>query len=173
MPYPRSALVSLDATPWYHVISRCVRRAFLCGEDLATGRNFEHRRSWIVERMEQLAGVFAVDVAAYAVMSNHFHQVVRVDAERAQAWSDDEVLRRWTKLYTGPELVQQYLRDGEAGLGTAQLEAVQGWAATYRARLGDLSWYMRVLNESISRMANAEEVCSGTATLLERPAPPQ
>jgi hypothetical protein len=71
------------------------------------------------------------------------------------------VLRRWTKLYTGPELVQQYLRDGEAGLGTAQLEAVQGWAATYRARLGDLSWYMRVLNESISRMANAEDGVTG------------
>ena len=161
MPYPRSALVSLDATPWYHVISRCVRRAFLCGEDLATGRNFEHRRGWIVARMEQLAGVFAVDVAAYAVMSNHFHQVVRVDAERAQAWSDDEVLRRWTKLYTGPELVQQYLRDGGAGMVDAQLEAVQGWAETYRARLGDLSWYMRVLNESISRMANAEDGVTG------------
>jgi hypothetical protein len=77
--------------------------------------HYEHRRGWIVARMEQLAGVFAVDVAAYAVMSNHFHQVVRVDVERAQAWSDDEVLRRWTKLYTGPELVQQYLRDGEGG----------------------------------------------------------
>jgi len=62
-----------------------------------------------------------------------------VDAERAQAWSDDEVLRRWTKLYTGPELVQQYLRGGAADLSTAQLEAVQAWAATYRARLGDLS----------------------------------
>lgn len=112
MPYPRSSLVSLDATPWYHVISRCVRRAFLCGEDLATGRNFEHRRGWIVARMEQLAGVFAVDVAAYAVMANHFHQIVRVDVERARDWSQDEVLRRWTKLYTGPDLVQQYLRDG-------------------------------------------------------------
>jgi len=161
MPYPRSALVSLEATPWYHVISRCVRRAFLCGEDRATGRNFEHRRGWIVERMEQLAGVFAVDVAAYAVMSNHFHQVVCVDAERAREWSQDEVLRRWTQLYTGPELVQQYLRDGEAGLGSAQLAAVQGWAETYRARLADLSWYMRLLNESISRMANAEDGVTG------------
>ena len=102
-----------------------MRRAFLCGEDLATGRNFEHRRGWIVARMEQLAGVFAVDVAAYAVMSNHFHQVVRVDAERALEWSQKEVLRRWTKLYTGPELVQQYLRDGGAGMVEAQIEAAR------------------------------------------------
>ncbi|WP_043739223.1 transposase [Thioalkalivibrio nitratireducens] len=161
MPYPRSALVSLDATPWYHVISRCVRRAFLCGEDAVTGRNYEHRRGWIVERLEQLAGVFAIDVAAYAVMSNHAHLVLRVDAERAQAWSQDEVLRRWTRLYVGPELVQHYVRNGEGGLCPAQLDAVHGWAETYRSRLADLSWFMRVLNQSIARMANAEDQVTG------------
>ncbi|TDN95748.1 transposase [Halomonas ventosae] len=94
MTLPRSALVSLDATPWYHLVNRCVRRAFLCGTDAVSGQSYEHRRGWIRDRLHQLAGVFAIDVAAYAVMSNHYHLVVRVDAERAAGWSDDEVLRR-------------------------------------------------------------------------------
>ncbi len=55
MTAPRSALVSLEDTPWYHCVCRCVRRAFLCGEDHASGMNFDHRRGWIVERIQQLA----------------------------------------------------------------------------------------------------------------------
>ena len=156
MTQPRSALVSLDATPWYHVVSRCVRRAYLCGFDSHSGRNFEHRRGWIVERLRQLATVFAIDVAAYAVMSNHFHLVVRVDAERALGWDRDEVLRRWTQLFTGPELVQRYRAHPE-GLCAAELARVDLWVTAYRERLMDLSWFMRVLNESIARQANAED----------------
>jgi REP element-mobilizing transposase RayT len=160
MPQPRSTQVSLSDTPWYHVVSRCVRRAYLCGEDAHSGQSFEHRRGWIAERLQQLAGVFAVDVAAYAVMSNHFHVVLRIDAERVRGWDADEVLRRWTKVFAGPPLVQRFLADREA-LGEAETAAVLDWVETYRSRLADLSWYMRVLNESIARMANAEDGVTG------------
>ncbi|MDD2809726.1 transposase [Rhodoferax sp.] len=161
MTRPRSSLVSLADTPWYHVVNRCVRRAFLCGQDSATGQNFDHRRGWIETRIRELASVFTIDVAAYAVMSNHYHVVLRVDADRAQALSDDAVLRRWTQLFSGPLLVQRYLSEARSQMGQAECDKVAEFAALYRSRLHDLSWFMRVLNESIARQANAEDDCTG------------
>ena len=160
MTQPRSRLVCLDDTPWYHVVSRCVRRAFLCGYDAQSGCSFEHRRGWIADRLKQLASVFSVDIAAYAVMSNHFHIVLRVDATRLQHASRNEVLHRWTRLFNGPLLVQRYLAD-PGSLGDAELRALDTWVETYRDRLADLSWFMRVLNESIARQANEEDGVTG------------
>ena len=162
MTRPRSSLISLADTPWYHVVNRCVRRAFLCGRDAVSGQSFEHRRGWIETRIRELASVFTIDVAAYAVMSNHYHVVLRVDADRAAGLTDDEVLARWTRLFTGPMLVQRYLQPAaRAAMGDAERAKVQEMAHIYRQRLCDLSWFMRVLNESIARQANAEDGVKG------------
>jgi REP element-mobilizing transposase RayT len=129
--------------------------------DAYSGVSYEHRRGWIAARLQRLASVFAVDVAGYAVMSNHFHVVVRIDVERAAAWTTDEVLARWTALFSGPLLVQRYMAEGRAGLAAGDVLAVDQLAATYRARLADLSWFMRTLNEGIARQANAEDNVTG------------
>ena len=52
MTRPRSSLISLADTPWYHVVNRCVRRAFLCGHDAVSGQSFEHRRGWIEDQLK-------------------------------------------------------------------------------------------------------------------------
>ncbi len=73
MPQARYRLVDTRTTPYYHCISRCVRRAFLCGIDKWSGQNFDHRKQWILDRTNSLSEVFAIDVCAYALVSNHFH----------------------------------------------------------------------------------------------------
>ena len=161
MTSPRSVLVSLEDTPWYHCVSRCVRRAFLCGEDRFSGMNFDHRRGWIAERIGQLAGIFAIDVAAYAVMSNHYHVVMRIDRARALEWSLEEVLERWTRLFSGPLLVTRYLSEARGQMTGAEIAKVEEMGKDYRARLHDLSWFMRTLNEHIARKANAEDGVKG------------
>ena len=159
MPKPRKRQVSLEDTPYYHCISRCVRRAFLCGIDPLSGFDFSHRRDWIVKRMKWLSTVFAVDICAYAVMSNHYHIVLRVNRCDARTWSDREVAERWLKMFQGPWLVQRWLAGVE--MGDAETDQVLDWISERRSRLYDLSWYMRCLNEAIARMANKEDHCKG------------
>jgi len=159
MPRARNTLVSLDATPYYHCTSRCVRRAFLCGEDRHSGRNFEHRRQWIENRLLVLAGIFAIDLAAYAVMSNHYHVVLHVDREQGLSWSDEEVIERWHVLFKGSLLSQRFTR-GEP-LDRAEQQALDQEVAEWRQRLISISWFMRCLNEPIAREANREDNVTG------------
>ena len=157
MTQPRRQLVSLIDTPYYHCVSRCVRRAFLCGTDSTTGQCYEHRRQWVEDRIRLLSSLFAVDICSYAVMSNHYHIVVKLSA--TQDWSDQEVLRRWLTLHKGPVLVQRY-QSGEV-LSPAEKNAVSDIIQVWRNRLQDLSWFMKCLNEPIARIANAEDGCTG------------
>ncbi len=159
MTQARSALIDPSSTPYYHCIARCVRRAFLCGEDHLTNKNYEHRKPWVVERLKELAAVFAIEVCAYAIMSNHYHVVLNIDAECGKNGSDREVLQRWTQLFDGPLLVQRFL--AENPLEKAEMMRVDEFAAEYRQRLLSISWFMRCLNEHLARKANEEDQCKG------------
>jgi len=105
----RSTQISVAETPYYHCVARCVRRAFLCGVDNFSGRDYEHRRQWIVDKLRSLSQVFGIDICAYAVMSNHYHVVLRVDEGTAKHWQESDVIERWTTLFSTPVLIQRYL----------------------------------------------------------------
>ena len=159
MPQPRYRLVDTQTTPYYHCISRCVRRAFLCGYDRSSRKSFDHRKQWILDRIKRLSSIFAIDVCAYAIMSNHFHLVLHVDIARAQQWSSNEVMEHWLQLYTGPMVAHKYIAGST--LTPAEEETLESHIEIWRSRLADLSWYMRCLNETIARMANREDNCTG------------
>ncbi|MES9864148.1 MAG: transposase [Candidatus Thiodiazotropha sp. LLP2] len=159
MPKPRKALVLLEETPYYHCVSRCVRRAFLCGEDTHTGESYEHRRQWIVDRMKQLVDIFAIDICSYAVLHNHYHVILHVDSQLAIEWDDHEVIERWGRLFSLPVVVQRYL--GKEPITQAERDTVSELLTKWRTRLYDISWFMRCLNEPIARMANKDDGCTG------------
>jgi REP element-mobilizing transposase RayT len=158
MTYARKRLVSLRDTQFYHVVARCVRRAFLWGHDEYSGRDYSHRKVWVLQRLSQLAAIFAIDICAYAVMSNHYHLVLHVDAERVRTWTQAEVVTRWTGLFRAPAVIERWCA-GQADAAETQVAVsiIEGW----RTRLYDISWFMRCLNQHLAQRANAEDGCTG------------
>ncbi len=75
-------------------------------------------------------------------------------------WSDDGVVERWLQLYNGSALVDRWLSD-RSGLDAAELDQVCELIKLWRERLCSLSWFMRGVNETIARMANKEDQCTG------------
>ena len=129
MTRPRKALISYADTPYYHITSRCVRRAFLCGVDHYSGRNYEHRRQWVVDRIRLLSSLFAIDICAYAVMCNHYHLVLKLCPEQLDGLDEHAIITRWHALFKGPLLVQRY-RAGEE-MSEAERETVSSLKICY------------------------------------------
>ncbi|MBL4671624.1 MAG: hypothetical protein JKX81_05150 [Arenicella sp.] len=159
MPRPRKTIISLDDTPYYHCVARCVRRAFLCGVDHYSGNDYEHRRQWLEDKLHSTAAAFAIKLCAYAVMSNHYHVVLHVRIDLASEWSDRDVVTRWHSLFAGNLVSQRFLL-GEL-LSDIQMKLLSKDIETWRARLCDISWYMRIVNEAVARKANEEDHCTG------------
>ena len=62
MTSARSLLVDPDAPGFYQCISRCVRRAWLCGVDPYNETSYEHRRERVEKRLLELAEIFPASV---------------------------------------------------------------------------------------------------------------
>ncbi|PHS14047.1 MAG: transposase [Kangiella sp.] len=158
MTIARKQLIDLSHTPYYHCINRCVRRAWLCGDDPLTGKNYDGRKQSIVNRMKFLTTVFGIELCAYVVMSNHYHVVLHVNAELIDNLTEKEVAKRWVQVYKNAIGIR-YIEG--AKLDIKEQEAMNTYLPIWRERLKDISWYMRALNEGIARKANKEDDCKG------------
>ena len=160
MTQARSNIVSSDTAHWYHIITRCVRRAYLCGD------GFEHRKEMIRQRLVHLSGIFSIEIASYAIMDNHLHLVLLLDPNGSADWSDEEVARRWLQAFPR-KWDWDDTTDGQTSCpepdeeqicsALDDSERIEKW----RARLSNLGWCLKALKEPIARRCNKEDNCSG------------
>jgi hypothetical protein len=153
MAIARAHLVNPALARWYHCVTRCVRRAFLLGEGQ------DDRKAWIEQRLQELAQIFAVAVGGFSVMDNHLHVLLRIDPDAAKDWSDEEVVRRWGRLFPPRD---QSRRPVPVSDGWVQWRLKDApWVAKTRDRLQSLSWFMKCLKEPLSRLANRQDHARG------------
>jgi REP element-mobilizing transposase RayT len=113
----------------------------------------------MLDRLAEIESVFCIDVCAYAIMSNHYHLVLYINKMKVDSLTDIEVIERWLKIYKGPDVIRRFTA-GEK-LTKEHHELITEIVTKWRRRLEDISWFMRTLNEPISRQANFEDNCKG------------
>jgi hypothetical protein len=153
MTIARAHLVDPTVSRWYHCITRCVRRAFLLGEGPCD------RKVWIESRLRELAEIFAISVGGFAVLDNHLHVLVRLDPDIVGNWSDEDVVRRWGRLFPPRDKARQPLPVSDEWVQGHLLNAA--WLTRARQRLQSLSWFMKCLKEPLARLANHQDQTRG------------
>ncbi len=145
-----------DEVAVVHVLNRTVRRCFLMGDDPLTGKNYDHRKQWLEDQLRRLAAGFGIDLLCYAIMSNHFHLVLRSRPDVVVEWDDAEVARRWLWLCpTRKDDEGNSLPPDEAELKAIRKDKSR--VAELRSRLSDISWWMRLLSQNIAQRANRQD----------------
>jgi hypothetical protein len=156
----RREIVRPGAAGIFHVWQRCVRRAYLLGKDPLTGKDHTHRREWFIARLQLLVRCFAIDVCFDAVLSNHFHLILRANPRLVKRMGDWEVARRWLSVYPGKRVLDEnWIEPTEQQIEALVADKVK--LATIRKNLANVSSFMSALSEYIARRANAEDDCDG------------
>ena len=137
----------------YHCISRVAG-----AERLLDG----HAREVMRKMLWKVAGFSGVEVLAYCIMSNHFHVLVRVPEPSGETLNRTELLRRYALIYG----------EGYAGLfpDPAYLAVILAedsedaarWEARLRARMHDVSAFMKTLKQRFSWWYNRTHKRFGT-----------
>ncbi len=152
----REDVFAPDEIAIVHVMNRVVRRCFLLGTDPATGINYDHRKAQMEALFQRFAALFGIDLLVYAILSNHFHTVLRSRPDVVATWSDTDVARRW--LLACPDRKE---KDGTAKEPTeAELNRIRcdpELLQETRMRLSDISWWMRLICQRIGMSANRED----------------
>ncbi|MEI7460242.1 MAG: hypothetical protein WCK15_12595, partial [Pirellula sp.] len=146
-----------------HLIGKTVRSCYLMGVDERSGKNFDHRKRWLEEKLKTLAANFGIDLLAFSCMSNHFHLLLRSRPDVVATWDDTQVALRWwqlcptrkIKLEINGEWDKVPAAPTEFDLNAIRNDPVR--LATIRRRLSDLSWWMRLLCQYIAMRANGED----------------
>jgi REP element-mobilizing transposase RayT len=142
-----------------HVVNRVVRRCFLMGDDPVSGKNFDHRKVWIEELLEHFAACFGIDLISYAILSNHYHLVLRSRPDVVKTWSDEEVARRWLMICPLRKVDGKPATPSQAEIDLIRHCPVR--LAEIRGRLSNISWWVRLLNQRIAQRSNREDEKSG------------
>ena len=158
MTTPRALLVDPDHALHYHIVSRCVRQSWLCGWDKRQRKDYSHRKLALERRLFRLTRCFAVELHGFAIMSNHFHLVLRYDPNACLEWSANEVAERWVAATASQPVF------GDPHRQQAQIEHLLADPKNIerlRHRLGSLSAFMQQLKQPIARGANLEDGVTG------------
>ena len=149
-----------DEIATIHVMNRVVRRCFLMGIDEFTGKNYDHRKAWVESELKRLAAGFGIDLLNFAILSNHFHLILRSRPDVVATWDDAEVARRWWMLCPVRKAADgRAAEPSEPELNSIRLDADK--VKTIRSRLSDVSWWMRLLSQRIAQKANVEDQIAG------------
>jgi len=94
----RAELAVEDEVAVYHCIQSDVRRALLCGVDPLSNQSFDHRKDWIRDRLEALAGLFGVKIAAFVMLPNHIHLIAVPQSADGLQRAIGEAHRRYSRM---------------------------------------------------------------------------
>lgn len=86
----RCDIFDLNEVGCFPAVQRTVRRAWLYGSDPVSGKSFEHWRTWIQNRLQELAASFGIDCLSYAVMFKCIHVILRNWPDIVAGWPGED-----------------------------------------------------------------------------------